>query len=812
MNPKYFLLVLLTFISISFVCYAQQEERSTQPQLIRDSSLFPLQSTDIWTEVHPLIPRVIYWGVHFVNADTGWAVGEGGAIIKTTNGGEKWIWYESGVENTLKTVSAINNGQRVIAAGDGGIILISEDAGETWNPLPSGTTDNIWNMQMITNEIGWMVGEGATALKTNDGGLTWLQQTVPHTSLAYWDVSFVDTSFGYICCNSAIVLKTTNGGADWQIQQAGDTRSLFTIYAFDSLRASAGGFAGKVVYTTDGGSNWINVTGASVEVNKIKFINATKGFLASTSGFYKSTNGGVDWFSISDLTQASTAAFTTNLSFPTGTKGFVTGSKMLLAKTTDEGESWRRTIVNADFLNVYFKDEQNGFINSSNFIYTTNNGGYTLDTLETFPYEEILYMDAMKFIDSLTGFIGVSRPKIYKSVDGGENWHLTNITGLTDTIGPIIRFFFPTSLTVWAIKSKQIMKTTDGGENWFVQTTSPGGGNFTSIHFVDSLNGWASILGRKPLKTTDGGNNWIEQTQLTTNFSRDIFFVDNLNGFIVESNELYQTTDGGNTFFLNTSVSGFGFGRFSNYYSENIFITGNKVYRSINSGMTWIDFPEVQGKSLIHLNLLNVMSGYAVGNIGLIYKYYDESVPAELTMFSAELSDNSILLKWETAAEINNRGFEIQRKEPGDSDWMNIGLIVGKGTTTEISSYSFMDIPKTNGTYEYRLKQIDFDGTFTFSNIIKVDYSIREFKLYQNYPNPFNPKTIIDFSIPEKCSVVLAVYDVTGSLIRQLVNDVIDSGNYSIELNSSSLSSGVYFYSMRTSTGYNSTKKLIIIK
>ena len=284
MNLKYFLFSLLIALFI-FLSYAQQEERTHQPQLVRDKSLFPRRSTKIWTEVHPLIPRVDYWGIYFINADTGWAVGEGGAVIKTTNGGQKWIWYESGIENTLRTVAAINNGQRVIAAGDGGIIIISEDAGETWNTIPSGTTDNIWNMQMITNDIGWMVGEGGTALKTSNGGLNWIQQPMPYPNVPYWDISFLDTLFGYVCSSSGIVLRTTNGGSNWQIQQAGDTRSLYTIYALDTLRASAGGFAGKVVYTTDGGSNWL------------------------TAG------GGISWSRIDDLKQAGSAAFTTNLSF-----------------------------------------------------------------------------------------------------------------------------------------------------------------------------------------------------------------------------------------------------------------------------------------------------------------------------------------------------------------------------------------------------------------------------------------------------------------------------------------------------------------
>ncbi|MCZ7614179.1 MAG: YCF48-related protein [Ignavibacteriaceae bacterium] len=469
---NFLLSLLLVLLLLPSMNYTQQEERSIQPQLTRDKSLFPLKSTGVWTEVHPLIPRVDYWGIDFANADlptgqagTGWAVGEGGAVIKTTNGGQKWIWYESGVENTLRTVASVNNGQRVIAAGDGGIIIISEDAGETWIQLSSPTTRNIWNLQMITDEIGWMVGERGTALKTTDGGLIWVQQSMPYPTAPYWDVSFIDTLFGYMCTSSGIVLKTTDGGVNWIIQIAGDTRSLYTIYAIDTLRASAGGFAGKVVYTTDGGINWLNAGGGGIsapEINKIKFMDEVKGFLASSGGFYKSTNGGVSWYENNDLNQEFSSVFTTNISLPAEGKGFVAGGKMLLAKTTNEGESWRRTIVNADLFNVYFKDEQNGFINSTDLIYTTNDGGQSLDTILTFPYNEIFSMEGMTFTDSLNGFIGTLPARIYKTTNGGQGWHRTNITGLVDSSWVIIKFFFLTKDIGWAISNKRIMKTNDG--------------------------------------------------------------------------------------------------------------------------------------------------------------------------------------------------------------------------------------------------------------------------------------------------------------------------------------------------------------
>jgi photosystem II stability/assembly factor-like uncharacterized protein len=815
MNNKYFLLSLLLAVLflITSLGYAQHEERIQQPKLTLDQSLFPLQSTGIWTEVHPLIPRVNYWGVDFVNADTGWAVGEGGAIIKTTNGGDKWIWYESGVENTLRTVASVNNGQRVIAAGDGGIIIISEDGGESWNTVSSGTTDNIWNMQMITEEIGWMVGEGGTALKTSDGGLTWIQQPMPYPTAPYWDLSFIDTLFGYVCSSSGIVLKTTNGGGNWIIQVAGDTRSLWTICAIDTLRVSGGGFAGKLVYTTDGGSSWLSAAGASVNANKIKFINNNKGFLASDGGLYKSTNGGVSWSRINDLNVGSSVPQVTNISFPIATKGFVSGGKMLLAKSSNEGESWRRTIVHADFLNVYFKDEQDGLINSSNLIYTTNDGGQTLDTLLTFPYNEIYSMDAMAFSDIYTGFIGTTSLRIYKTSNSGLSWYRTNIIGLTDTVGTISKIFFLNTNIGWAVSTDgRIFKTSDRGDNWIIQLDAGINAIFNSIFLIDSLTGWAAVENRRPYKTTDGGNNWIEQINLNLYSIKDIYFSNYSLGFCTKSSDVYKTIDSGNTWSLDSLDTGLGQSTFTSYDLMNIFITGSKVFRTTNGGENWVEFPELEGLDWrLKLFLTHVNTGYLSGEMGWIVKYFDESVPVELINFEGWLNENETNLQWTTATEINNRGFYIE-KSFNIINWETIGFVKGKGSSTEINSYSFIDYKLTNQQIYYRLKQVDYDGSFLYSKIIEVEIPVDNFSLSQNYPNPANPSTNISFTVPEKTRVRINLYSISGEFVKEIVNEEKDKGIYNITINLNDLATGVYFYRMTTNTGFSNVRKLILLK
>lgn len=811
MNNKYFLLSLLLAIQLSsFLDYAQQEERAQQPQLRRDKSLFPLQSTGIWTEVHPLIPRVDYWGVDFVNADTGWAVGEGGSIIKTTNGGQKWIWYESGVENTLKTVYSVNNGQRVIAAGDGGIIIISEDAGETWNTLPNGTTDNIWNMQMVTNEIGWMVGERATALKTTDGGLTWLQQPMPHTTLPYWDVSFVDTNYGYIACNSASILKTTNGGLNWQIQTAGDYRDLYTIYAFDSLKAIAGGFAGKIVITTDGGNNWTQLSNlqGNGSINRIKFFDSLNGFLVTTAGNFQTTDGGYTWTYDDDLYNN---YITWNIDLPVSQNGYIVGGRMFLMKTTDAGVSWNQTVIRDDFLNAYFKDEQNGFINSSSKIYKTTDGGTTLNILETFPYNDIYGTEAMTFTDSITGYIGTVSLSIYKTTDSGISWYQANISELTDTIGRITKFFFINSLLGWAVSEDgKIFKTTDSGENWFLQFD--GGINviFQSIFFIDSLVGWTANFNRRPYKTTDGGNNWVQQTNLTINNSNDIFFKDSLNGWILSGDKLFRTIDGGNSWVQDTQISAYTW-RFKTLSDSHFIITGN-IYESVDTGNTWANITSEIGTGFSDIYAPYSYYCIPVGEIGLILNYLDTTiVPVELINFNGKVNDSNVHLSWQTITEKNNRGFEVQRST-NKIDWRGIGFIRGEGTSTEKQNYFFEDNNVEKQLYYYRLKQIDYDGSYFYSDIIEVKISLNNFELLQNYPNPANPTTIIKYVVPVESFIELSLYDIKGEKVSDLFIGEKQPGIYSTEIDIRNLASGVYFYTLKSNKGFTQTKKLLILK
>ncbi len=188
-------------------------------------------------------------------------------------------------------------------------------------------------------------------------------------------------------------------------------------------------------------------------------------------------------------------------------------------------------------------------------------------------------------------------------------------------------------------------------------------------------------------------------------------------------------------------------------------------------------------------------------------------LPVELTSFTAKSSSNQVSLTWTTATEINNSGFEIQKSTDG-SEFVSVGFIKGNGTTTEPKAYSFVDnhLNNVTGKLYYRLKQIDYNGAFNYSDIVEVVIDLPlEYSLNQNYPNPFNPSTKIKYSVPEQNLVSIVVYGVTGEEIATLVNEVKEAGNYEIEFNALQLSSGVYFYRM-TSGDFTSVKKLSVLK
>ncbi|HSD65038.1 MAG TPA: T9SS type A sorting domain-containing protein [Ignavibacteriaceae bacterium] len=220
----------------------------------------------------------------------------------------------------------------------------------------------------------------------------------------------------------------------------------------------------------------------------------------------------------------------------------------------------------------------------------------------------------------------------------------------------------------------------------------------------------------------------------------------------------------------------------------------------------------------------------ATGMTTLIYPFSDQFsvfefdnlynvTPVELISFEAKTTDGDVALSWSTATETNNKGFEIE-KNPGYGSFQKTAFVEGHGTTTELRHYSYIDKNISPGKYLYRLKQIDLDGTSSYSKEIEVDAVLPlKFSLSQNYPNPFNPITTIKFSIPQKVQVNLTIYDILGEKVKELKNEVMSPGYYEVEFNATDLASGVYFCRIKAgdpSTGsgqvFTQTKKMVLLR
>ncbi|CAN5550881.1 hypothetical protein BH10BAC5_BH10BAC5_09420 [soil metagenome] len=191
----------------------------------------------------------------------------------------------------------------------------------------------------------------------------------------------------------------------------------------------------------------------------------------------------------------------------------------------------------------------------------------------------------------------------------------------------------------------------------------------------------------------------------------------------------------------------------------------------------------------------------------------DLPLPVELASFNAIADRNKVTLNWSTSFEINNSGFDIERKLTAGVSWSRIGNVSGRGSINTPVNYSFNDNNVAAGKYIYRLKQIDFNGSYHYyslSNEVVVGIPI-QFKLSQNYPNPFNPTTKINFDLPVDSKVKIEVFDITGRLLAVLADGIITAGYHTVDFNAASFSSGVYFYRLSTAN-FTSVKRMVLLK
>lgn len=565
-------------------------------------------------------------------------------------------------------------------------------------------------------------------------------------------------------------------------------------------------------------------------------------------------------------------SYLTDTHFINADTGWVVGKGPTILKTTNGGISWisQSSSISEDVLSVYFLDSLNGWVGGyGGSIYKTTNGGITWSQ----KFSGFLRpVSQIKFIDQQVGNAVIGKWDGYyrygvliHTIDGGENWitkryveeHAlidldffdrdfgwavgtngvfckTTDGGASWSTPSFITSFwlhdinFPDKYTGYAVggssSSDVILKTTNSGNSWFVVRQTSQNPLLTGVFFINQQIGWAVGLGGTILMTVNGGSSWMRQPTGISTLFHDVYMIDSTGYAVGEQGRIYKysnnftfpltvTSPNGGEIWYTGQQKPIGW-----IWSDSSNVTIEYSYGSgwilivadhPNSGEYMWTVPNVNtNQALIKISKSNDPGIYDISDYPFSIRPY---IPVELTSFSARVSENSVTLEWTTATEINNFGFEIQ-KSFDDNDFFTIGFVNGKGTTPQPNFYSFTDDEVDAGIYYYRLKQVDFDGAFEYSDIIEVDVLGPDaFKLNQNYPNPFNPSTIISWTSTVNSWQTLIVYDVLGNEVERLVDEYKPAGRHSVEFDAAGLASGVYIYKLNAG-GYADTKKMILLR
>ncbi|MFZ2863816.1 MAG: T9SS type A sorting domain-containing protein, partial [Ignavibacteriaceae bacterium] len=191
----------------------------------------------------------------------------------------------------------------------------------------------------------------------------------------------------------------------------------------------------------------------------------------------------------------------------------------------------------------------------------------------------------------------------------------------------------------------------------------------------------------------------------------------------------------------------------------------------------------------------------------------DTPLPVELSAFSAKFKDNNnVELNWVTKTEVNNYGFNVERKV-NDGQWNSLTFIEGHGNSNSPKEYSYSDKDLFAGgsKFQYRLKQVDTDGKFEYSDIVEVEILPTKFELSQNYPNPFNPSTTIQFSLPKATQLKINIYNMLGELVETLAEGTYEAGYHKVTFTASNFPSGIYIYRIE-SNAFTQVRKMVLIK
>jgi photosystem II stability/assembly factor-like uncharacterized protein len=635
------------------------------------------------------------YAITFIESHIGFICGSAGTILRTSDSGESWEEMTSGTTVTLRDIHFAGS-PRGLAVGDNGTILITYDCGFSWNALSSITTSTLHSLYCLSPMKAFAVGDNGTILTTFNGGAQWeVQQS--STSESLFKVIFKNEYRGWITGNAGIILKTVNAGESWLIKESGTQAGLYGICMCDEEKVWAVGQNGTILYTTDGGSKWTSqVSDSDRSLNTVFAVNDQNCFVAGDNGDqFLTTDGGQSWISKStgfhDPVNLRFAGFTDDL------HGWAADDGSQIVHTGDGGITWTVYGTIPWGPDILFTDPYKGWSiqHHNDFcseLLITNDGGITWDSNYyncTMDYRD--YYTSIVFINPDTGWVA-------------------------GTYYDFAGFLIP--------EKYLILKTSNGGLTWSRKIISAmpycDYVELYDLFFIDGLHGWAigwamgiGAYDMYILKTSNGGASWSRVMTNLWNF--------------------FDWSESSRIFFVN--------------YEIGYAIDGHSgtLYKSIDGGATWSDVNPGSFPSLQDIFFSDPENGWVIGRNGAIFHTTDAGI------------------NW--THEKSLTGYDLNRIlfTPNGDGW----IFGDNSTILHLADSTLVSVkePVNPGSL----------SVFAF-------------------PNPFTGSISISYNLNEECHVNLIVYNYTGQMISELVNERQSKGDQQSIWNGENLPSGIYFY------------------